>query len=179
MFIGLCLALIHLVVGVLNIFVERNHSLGALFVIMAIVYAFASFTTIFHFVKLGMILFIGLFFADFFIMLKFELILEFFSCLLAVVCIFLNILQIRKDYFAMESPDGEGWSTETKPILTGPTPDPLGFDKDYYYNKYYNIKKKKKKAGKKKKVIPTETRGRKSPRGAKDKKDDIKEEIND
>lgn len=156
MFIGLCLALIHLVVGVLSIFIEGDYSLGGLFIAAAVGYAFGSFATIFHYVKLGMIFFIGLFFLDFFIMLYFALILEFFSCLLALVCIFLNILQIRSDYFAMETQEEGGRSLVTKSILTGSKPDPLGFDKDYYYNKYYNIKKKKRAGKKKKKKLKLE-----------------------
>ena len=146
MFIGLCLAMIHLVVGVLKIFVEKDYGLGAVFIIAAVVYAFGSFATIFHFVKFGMVIFIGLFFLDFFIMLRFQMIYEFFSCLLAMVCIFLNILQIRKDYFAMESSGGGlGRKEGDGSILTGPTKDPLGFDKNYYYDKYYKKKKKRKK----------------------------------
>jgi hypothetical protein len=143
MFIGLCLALIHLVVAALNIFIERNYPLGALFIFAAIGCAFGSFATIFHYVKLGMVFFIGLFFLGFFIMLYFTLILEFFSCLLAMVCIFLNIVQIRNDYFALESQVEDGRPTKDRSLLTGSRPDPLGFDKDFYYNKYYNIKKKK------------------------------------
>jgi hypothetical protein len=174
MFIGLCLALIHLVVAFLNIFIEHNYSLGALFIVAAIGCAFGSFATIFHYIKLGMLCFIGLFFLGFFIMLYFTLILEFFSCVLAMVCIFLNILQIRSDYFAIESREGWGRLVDDRSILTGSRPDPLGFDKDFYYNKFYNIKKKKRVKKKKKKEAPPTDR-----EGVKDEEDEVKDEKDD
>ena len=37
---------------------------------------------------------------------------------------------------------GSGYNT-SGPIVTGPKPDPLGFDQNYYYDKYYNKEKKK------------------------------------
>ncbi len=146
MFLGICLAIIHLLVGILNIvFFDGWDILGILFLIGAAGYVVAGFATAFNRIRLGMMFFIIFHFLDFFIMLYFELILEFFSCLLAIIAVFLIIVQIRQDYFAMESTKDEegGKKKEVKPIMKGSTPDPLGFDQDVYYRKYHNIKLKK------------------------------------
>lgn len=155
MFLGICLAIIHLLVGILNIvFFDGWDILGILFLIGAAGYVVAGFATAFDRIRAGMMFFIIFHFLDFFIMLYFELILQFFSCLLAIVAVFLIIVHIRQDYFAMESTKDEvgGKKKEVKPIMKGSTPDPLGFDQDVYYRKYHNIKlKKKKKRGRDKK----------------------------
>lgn len=148
MFLGICLAIIHILVGTLNIvFFEGEGMLGILFLIGAVGYAVAGFATVFNRIRFGMMVFILFHFLDFFIMLYFELVLQFFSCLLAIAAILLIIIQIRQDYFAMESTkdeEGGGKNKEVKPIVKGSTPDPLGFDQDIYYRKYHNIKLKKK-----------------------------------
>ncbi len=150
MFLGLCLALIHLVVGVLSFFIENEYAQGIFFFTAAAGYAAAGFGTIFDRLKLGVVIFIAMFFLNFFIMLYFELVVEFFSCLLGLSAIFIIILRIRADYFSMIKPDEEivSGSDATGPVITGPKPDPLGFDKNFYYDKYYNKGKKKNKSKK-------------------------------
>jgi len=184
MFLGIGLAVIHLLVGTMNIAIYSDgYTLGILFLIGAFGYLVAGFATAFNRIKFGMVVFIIFLFLDFFIMLNFDLILQFFSCLLAITCVFLIIVQIRQDYFAMESTKDEeehGKRRDNRSIVKGSTPDPLGFDQDVYYRKYHNIKLKKKKgsAGKKKEEdVEEEIPSKEEPK--EEQKNETKDENDD
>lgn len=131
-FLGLVLATIHVVVGLITYFVYDD-LMGALFLIGSAGYSAGAFLIIFNLQKGGLVLIALFHFLDFGMMLYYGEIMLLFPCLLAEASAFLIILDIWKGYAT-----GSEEAPPEVDMVTKRKADSLGFDSNYYFDKYYD-----------------------------------------
>lgn len=131
-FLGLVLAIIHVVVGLMTYFIYDT-TLGTLFLLASAGYAAGAFLMIFNMQKGGLVLIALFHFLDFGMMLYYREFMLLFPCLIAEAAAFFIILDVWKGYATeSEEPLPEVNIVKKKKV------DSLGFDSNYYFDKYYN-----------------------------------------
>lgn len=143
-FLGIVLAVIHVVVGLITYFIGY-HVMGLLFLLGCAGYSAGAFLIIFNLQKGGLVLIALVHFLDFGMMLYYSEIMLLFTCLMAEAAAFLIILDVWKGY----ATEGEEEPAPEVDMVTKKRPDPIGFDSNYYFNRYYDRLEGKEEAPKK------------------------------